>query len=418
MRVDASNSRSLLIAFLVFALFAVWIVTAGPLQAAACENTSTGLVPLNDLGTGAYQGEMGGLYPDGSNEIPPEHLEIGLELAEQVVPRAANGTPDESGKIGLISIGVSNTLAEFNAFTEKLGGADANPPLELVNGAQVGQALGRWASNRSTATWDQVGRNLEAHGITAEQVQVAWLMLPGSNRGPGTLADARDEMAQFTRVLQNAKEHYPNLVLAYLSSRAYGGYIPDSDSEPNAYHHGFAMKWMIEEQINGSSQLNPDPDAGTVLAPWIAWGPYLWADGTNPRSDGLFYACEDFATDGVHPAEGLLEKVSTLMIDHFSVDPTAMGWFPRSVGSEPITTTTTAVPETTLETTPPEEVTTISSLPQPESTVAAQEEAAEEESAESNTPSIPWPAALTGVGVGLVLGALIGFLVLRSRSGT
>lgn len=416
MRVDASNSRSRLIAFLVFALFAVWIVTAAPLQAAACENTSTGLVPLNDLGTGTYQGEMGGLYPGGSNEIPPEHLEIGLKLAEQVVPRAEDGTPDESGKIGFISIGVSNTGGKFNAFIEKLGFADVNPRMELVNGAQVGRAIGQWASNRSTNTWDRLRRNLEAHGVTAEQVQVAWLMLPGRSRGPRTLDDARKEMAAFTRVLQHAKERYPNLVLAYLSSRAYGGYIPDSDSEPNAYHHGFEMKWMIEEQINGSPELNPDPEAGTVLAPWIAWGPYLWADGTNPRSDGLSYACEDFAIEGVHPAEGAMEKVSTLMMDHFSTHPTTVGWFLGSEGSEPISTTTTAVPETTLETTPPEELTTTSSLPQPESTVAAQEEAAEEGSAESNAPSIPWPAALTGVGVGLVLGALIGFLVLRARS--
>ena len=43
------------------------------------------------------------------------------------------------------------------------------------------------------------------------------------------------------------------------------------------------MKWLIEDQINGTSELNYDPNAGEVNAPWVAWGPYLWADGTTGR---------------------------------------------------------------------------------------------------------------------------------------
>ena len=29
----------------------------------------------------------------------------------------------------------------------------------------------------------------------------------------------------------------------------------------------------------------------------MAWGPYLWADGEVPRSDGLQWFCSDFASD-------------------------------------------------------------------------------------------------------------------------
>ncbi len=44
---------------------------------------------------------------------------------------------------------------------------------------------------------------------------------------------------------------------------------------------------MIENQINGAGNLNFDPAKGQAVAPWLSWGPYQWADGVNPRSDGF-----------------------------------------------------------------------------------------------------------------------------------
>src|SRR6202040_4209897 len=40
---------------------------------------STGLIALPDLGKGLYQGEQGGLYPNGENIPPPAHLKAGLK---------------------------------------------------------------------------------------------------------------------------------------------------------------------------------------------------------------------------------------------------------------------------------------------------------------------------------------------------
>src|SRR5262249_38283405 len=111
---------------------------------------------------------------------------------------------------------------------------------------------------------------------------------------------------------------FPQLKLVYVSSRAYGGYSKtDLSPEPMAYESAFAVKWLIEERIN-----NPEN-----LRPWVSWGPYLWADGLTPRSDGLIWERSDFEPDGVHPsAQGAL-KVAMMLFDFFQNDPAATPWF-------------------------------------------------------------------------------------------
>src|SRR5688572_4211234 len=47
---------------------------------------STGLVALPDLGSRRYQGEQGGLYPDGRNSPPDAHATAGLKIARAIVP--------------------------------------------------------------------------------------------------------------------------------------------------------------------------------------------------------------------------------------------------------------------------------------------------------------------------------------------
>jgi hypothetical protein len=113
---------------------------------------SSGLVPLPDLGAGTYQGAPGGLYPGGRNTPPKAHLEVGLALAKKLVPLDAEGQPAESGKIVLLSIGMSNTTQEFQAF-QRLAAREAglNRKLVLVDGAQGGQAAGLQPIPRRTS---------------------------------------------------------------------------------------------------------------------------------------------------------------------------------------------------------------------------------------------------------------------------
>src|SRR5206468_1419017 len=76
-------------------------------------SANTGLVPLNDLGAGLYQGFQGGLYPGGANVPPAAHRTASLAAAGSIVSRNAAGAPDPEGLIVMIAVGMSNTTHEF-----------------------------------------------------------------------------------------------------------------------------------------------------------------------------------------------------------------------------------------------------------------------------------------------------------------
>src|SRR5438045_4699789 len=60
---------------------AVLTLMARPLLRADCSLTSTGIIPLNDLGPGSYDGFTAGLYPAGSNMPPAAHAAAALAIA-------------------------------------------------------------------------------------------------------------------------------------------------------------------------------------------------------------------------------------------------------------------------------------------------------------------------------------------------
>ncbi len=309
------------------------------LSAAAsdCSGTSTGFVPLNDLGSGAYKGHAGGLYPSGSNSRPAAHESAGLEAARSISTLNGNGSPDAKGQIVLLSIGMSNTTREFRKFIS-LANADPekNPHLVFVDGA-VGGMTAQRISDLSTPDaqryWDFVGVRLSDAGVTPAQVEVAWIKQAAPQRKGDFIDHAGRLKKHLALIVQILRVRFPNIRLVYLSSRIYGGYasVP-LNPEPFAYESGFGVKWLIEDQIGGTPSLNFDPSKGEVMAPWLAWGPYLWADGLTPRSDGLTYDCSDFVKDGTHPSPGAQMKVAKMLLEFFKSDTTTRSWFLRKRG--------------------------------------------------------------------------------------
>lgn len=310
-------------------MLATVLFPAPPAFALDCTRTTYGLTPINDLGTGLYEGAQGGLYPGGTNVRPAEHDEAGLEIARQVAPRNAAGEPDPEGKYVLMSIGFSSPYQEFGALMPIVAAdPDKDPQLVLVNGAHAAyDALDQM--DPQSSYWSLVDAELAEAGVTPEQVAVVWLKESIGNGGQSYFPKYPEDLrTAITTITQIIKDRYPNVSLVYLSSRIYGGYNDwKRKREPYPYWTGFGAKWAIEEQIMGAPHLNYDPDRGPVEAPWMAWAPYFWADGLVPRSDGLTWPCEDFEDDGIHPSEIGEQKIAQMLLDFFRTDPTGQLWY-------------------------------------------------------------------------------------------
>jgi hypothetical protein len=299
------------------------------LPAQDCTKTSIGQKPLPELGTGTYQGKQGGLYPSGANVPPPAHAAAGLAQAGLVQPRNAAGAPDPNGRIVLLSIGMSNTTQEFSTWVP-ISNADPRRAgaMLVVDGAQGGQDA-RIVADPNANFWNVVQSRLAAAGATAAQVQAIWLKEAVARPTLAFPAHATELQGLLAQICNNLSAKFPQARLCYLSSRIYAGYATTTlNPEPYAYESGFAVKWLIEQQIAGDPALNFDPTKGPVRAPWLAWGPYLWADGTKPRAgDGLTWICSDFQSDGTHPSLGGRAKVAGQLDRHFTTDPTTTPWY-------------------------------------------------------------------------------------------
>lgn len=283
---------------------------AGPTRSRAdCARTTTGLVPLTDMGGRRYRGQRGGLYPFGRNRPSPAYQRLGLAAARRVRP--------VDGKIVVLSIGMSNTTREFSDFKSR---ADRDPVksgfVELVDGAEAGWDAQRIKSPASPY-WELVDQRLNESNSYPDQVQVVWLKQAITGDARPFPQDARALHANLRAIVRILRARFVNLRLIYLSSRTYAGYaITARSPEPQAYDSAFAARWLIRDRMQKKAS-----------GPWIGWGPYLWTDGMKGRRDGFTWECEDVDNDGTHPSKTGTQKVSGLLLDFFKSDSTTKPWF-------------------------------------------------------------------------------------------
>jgi hypothetical protein len=203
--------------------------------------------------------------------------------------------------------------------------------------------------------------------LTEAQVQVIWMK--NANPGPGVdglgnmspSTNCAREVAlprfeteacnyewQMGRIVRAARDRYPNLKQIFLSTRIYAGYATSAlNPEPYAYEYGFSGRWLIEAQINQvENGGGVDPVAGNLdyhsgSAAWMAWGAYIWANGINKRSDGLYWCngqtgapCngeQDYEPDGTHPSSDAgAQKVVSQLMSFFKTSAYTSSWFCKS----------------------------------------------------------------------------------------
>ncbi|HEX7254385.1 MAG TPA: hypothetical protein VF236_00500 [Gaiellaceae bacterium] len=276
---------------------------------ADCSVRQTGLRPLTDMNRSRYRGQLGGLYPGAANKPPRPHLRRGLDAARRVRPIR--------GKIGVVGVGMSNAMAEFGAFARAAAqDPTTNPSLAFVEGPGGGWDAER-ISRPGARYWTDLNARLRKARVQRGQVQVVWLKQAIAGEDRPFPQDARALQAHLRSIVRLLSTRFPNLRLIYVSSRTYGGYaITHLNPEPFAYETGFAAKWLVQESIQRR-----------IPRVWVGWGPYLWTDGLAGRRDGLTWQCDDVAEDGMHPSPSGVRKVSRLLQDFFSSDPTTKTWF-------------------------------------------------------------------------------------------
>jgi hypothetical protein len=303
--------------------------------------------PLTELTGATYEGFLGGLYPGGANTVPSDHAAVGRSRAAEIQPLDQNGDPNPDGVYALLSVGMSNTTREFCkgrvtdcAPWSFVGQASADPTVDhehlvLVDGAVGGHPASDWDSPDDPVYARVRDQRLAPLGLTEAQVQVAWIKQANPRPRvslPAADADALQLEASLGDIVRALKVHYPNLQQVVVSSRTYGGYATTTlNPEPYAFETGFAVKWLVEAQIMQSRTGVIDSEAGDLSldfgAPWLAWGPYLWADGENPRSDGLIWVRDDFVADGTHPSPLGEQKVGAMLLEFFKTSAETRCWF-------------------------------------------------------------------------------------------
>jgi hypothetical protein len=304
----------------------------------AKERSSVGLKPLTEMtAEDRYKGEDGGLYGGGKNEPPEAHLKAALAESARIVPLDEDGKPSKYGKIVLMSLGMSNTAGVWVTFKEMADrDPQKSPHVVIVNGAVGGAGAQSWSKGPRSGPWQTFAQRIKEAKVFPKQVQVVWIKhadpMPSPDEKP--LEYAKNLKTWLRSIVRTLKAEYPSVKIVYLSSRTYGGYNAAGlrlvNPEPFAYESAFSVRWLIQDQVNGETDLNFDPTKGNAVAPLLLWGPYLWADGLTPRkADGLVWLRSDYSNDGVHPTVNGREKAAGQLLRFFKEDAGTKKWFAK-----------------------------------------------------------------------------------------
>ncbi|MGH7565381.1 MAG: hypothetical protein ACREK2_00980 [Gemmatimonadota bacterium] len=239
----------------------------------------------------------GGLYGQGRNTAPAAHRAAGI---------ASGALVPASGAV-VAAIGMSNTRIEFDDFATR-----ARTDARLVDAACARCAARAWDGGRVDPAWDLAASALASAGVQGRDIDVVWVKMAIEPHLAVTTASLEAILAQI-------KIRWPNVRQVFVSDRIYAGYIErlprgHTSGEPQGgWAAGPAVRQFVLNHLGETD-------------PFVDWGPYLWANGSTPRRDGLAWNRADFRPDGVHPNAQGAAKVGNRLVQFFATSP-ATEWY-------------------------------------------------------------------------------------------
>jgi hypothetical protein len=130
---------------------------------------------------------------------------------------------------------------------------ERNPNPQVLDCAQSAQST-EINARPNAEYYKVVDQRLKNAGVTLPQVQIAILKVATQEPTlafPGDVKILQDLTLKTVHIL---KERFSNLKILYITSRIYAGYADTAlNPEPHAFETGFAVKWLIADQIAGQA---------------------------------------------------------------------------------------------------------------------------------------------------------------------
>lgn len=262
-----------------------------------------------------------GLY-EGTNSMPSVHYQNGL--------LAMSGFSRYEDRYLFFGFGFSNPNQEFQTATRDLWKVERH--LRPVNLCFGGYDTARMAIDDPYDPknyWVKARTRASMMGIPVEKVEVGWakIALALGRDYPGISVEEYRHILyeKAVTMIQVMKRNFPWMRALFLSDRTYGGYAGGAGPNPEPYARatGDVVKKIVLAQVKGLD----DRLAVVNDVPWLAWGPSLWADGMNARSDGLFWEPDDFELDGTHPSHEGEMKVARELDGFLRSQGELTSWF-------------------------------------------------------------------------------------------
>lgn len=256
------------------------------------------------------------LYPGIMVPMSEKHLAIGKEVSSSIVRLNPVGQPAGNGRVILAGGGMSNLKQQFaafmNAYRLKYG---RSRPVTTVN-----LGTGNWDLSMMVKQMAEYRKllldTMVKKKVTREQVQIFLFKNSIRHQSKPYPHDVNEYVGYLEEYREFLIDLFPNLKMWFVLAPLYSGYASNTAPrhEPFVYREGVAVDEFVKQHYGEST-------------PWIGFGPYYWANGLEPRGDGLVWKCGDFAVkDGAHPAPTGIVKTTDMLMRFFENSPVTE-WF-------------------------------------------------------------------------------------------